>query len=61
MSKQDVLTAEEVAKLLRVTKITVYKQAKKGQIPSFKVGRALRFNREEIEEYIRGKKKQAQD
>jgi len=32
------LTAEKLAKLLGVSKITIFKQAKAGRIPSFRIG-----------------------
>ena len=37
------LTAEELAKILAVSKITIFKQAKAGRIPSFRVGTCVRF------------------
>ena len=38
------LTAEQLAKLLNVSEITVYKQAKAGRIPSFRIGTCVRFD-----------------
>ena len=37
------LTADELAKMLRVSRITIFKQAKAGRIPSFRVGTCVRF------------------
>jgi excisionase family DNA binding protein len=48
-----VLTAEEVAKLLKLSTKTVFRLAKQGKIPAFRVGADLRFKREAIEELMR--------
>jgi excisionase family DNA binding protein len=47
-----VLTVDEVAGYLRLSKITVYKLAKRGAIPGFRVGNSLRFNRSFIEKMM---------
>ncbi|NIS63288.1 MAG: helix-turn-helix domain-containing protein [Proteobacteria bacterium] len=44
----EVLTVQEVAKYLRIDIRTVYRLAKRGDIPCKKIGRQWRFNREEI-------------
>lgn len=44
----DVLTAQEVAQLLRVNIKTVYENAKAGSIPCIQLGRHFRFSREAI-------------
>jgi excisionase family DNA binding protein len=44
-----VLTLEEVADYLRVHPSTIYRLAKKNQIPAFKIGSDWRFNRESID------------
>lgn len=41
----EVLTADEVAKLLRLDRKTVYTAAAKGEIPCRRIGRKLLFNR----------------
>jgi excisionase family DNA binding protein len=47
------ITAREVAALLAVSPITVYKMAKAGIIPSFRVGTAVRFDPRAIAEWLR--------
>lgn len=42
-------TAEEVAKLLRVSRQTVYTLVREGKIPHFKVGNKVRIKRVDIE------------
>lgn len=48
------LTVEEMAKWLRVHPATIQRAAKIGQIPGRKIGRAWRFHKGEILEYIKG-------
>ncbi len=49
----DALTAEEVAEMLRVSKNSVYRLAQTGELPSYRVGRKLRFTLRNIEAYTR--------
>lgn len=51
------LTVDEVAKLLSVKKSTLYTWAYRKQIPSQKVGKMLRFRREDIEAWLVGQKR----
>jgi putative molybdopterin biosynthesis protein len=48
----DVLTAPEVAAILQVNRNTVYALAKAGALPSYNVGRKLRFSPEDVQAYI---------
>jgi len=41
---QGAITAAPLARLLGLSRITVYKMAKAGRIPSFRVGSAVRFD-----------------
>jgi len=50
------MTVDEVAEYLRVKASTVYKWAKDGKIPAAKIGRLWRFDREEIQMWVRGRK-----
>lgn len=50
------LTALEVAELLKITKNTVYELAKRGEIPSYKVGKKLRIDKKDVQEYISNQK-----
>jgi putative molybdopterin biosynthesis protein len=52
LTEQDsALTTEEVANLLKVSKLTVYDLIKKGTLPSYRVGRQIRVEREALEQY----------
>lgn len=50
----EVLTAEEAAHLLRVSTKTILTLARDGVLPGEKVGRAWRFVRADLLEYLRG-------
>ena len=47
------ITASEVAALLSVSPITVYKMAKAGRMPSFRVGTAVRFDPRALAQWLR--------
>lgn len=49
--QNDSLTTEEVAQLLKVSKLTVYDLIKKGELPSYRVGRQIRIERSALEAY----------
>ena len=46
------MTAAEVAEHLKVNRDTIYELAGKGQIPFFRIGRYLRFDRDAIEKWM---------
>ena len=48
----DALTAPEVAAILQVNRNTVYSLAKAGVLPSYNVGRKLRFSLGDVQAYI---------
>ena len=47
-----VMTIKDVAKYLGVHPMTIYKYAKQGKIPAFKIGSDWRFHRKYIEQWI---------
>jgi len=47
------LTANEPAEILTVSKITIFKQAKAGRIPSFRVGTCVRFDPRSVAQWLR--------
>lgn len=53
--RDEMLTADDVAKRLKITAKQVYALAKTGEMPSFKVGRYVRFCWSDI---VAGLKKQ---
>lgn len=54
------LTAKELSHYLKLHEVTIYKYASRGEIPSFKIGREWRFDKDVVDAWIRGgKEKQA--
>ncbi|MBT2625409.1 excisionase family DNA-binding protein [Bacillus sp. HU-1818] len=51
MSEVSSYTIEEVAGLLKVSKLTVYDLIKKGMIPAYRVGRQMRVDEEDLKLY----------
>ena len=49
---EEILTIQEVAKLLKVADKTVYTMAQRGDLPAFKVGGLWRFRRQDIDLWI---------
>jgi putative molybdopterin biosynthesis protein len=47
------LTAEDVARQLRIKKYTVYELIKRGELPSSRVGKQVRVSQEELDRYLR--------
>ncbi|MCK1985557.1 MULTISPECIES: helix-turn-helix transcriptional regulator [Peribacillus] len=56
MSKELSYTIEELAQLLKVSKLTIYDLVKKGDLPIFRVGRQMRMDAKDLELYINNHK-----
>jgi len=54
-----IMTVDEVADYLKLSKITVYKLTQKGEIPGFRIGSSWRYNRDKIDEIARVGTKQS--
>jgi len=52
----NIMTINEVAAFLKLSKITIYKLIKKGELPAFRVGNSWRFHRDKIEMIARPQK-----
>ncbi|WP_434797111.1 substrate-binding domain-containing protein [Terrisporobacter vanillatitrophus] len=50
------LNAMEVAQMLNITKNTVYEMIKRGELPSYKIGRKIRIDKSDVENYINSQK-----
>lgn len=65
MSKEKFITVPELAKLLGVSRITIYNRVKKGQIPATKVGKTYVITDETVANIlgkkVTGKEKQQID
>ncbi len=51
-SLENVLTIEELAIYLKISKSTLYKLVREGKIPAQKVGRHWRFRRQAIDRWL---------
>ncbi len=48
------LTVAEVAGIMRVSKMTVYRLVHSGELPSVRVGRSFRVPERAVNDYLRG-------
>ena len=53
MSDAKFLTVAEVATMMRVSKMTVYRLVHSGELPAVRVGRSFRVREEDANEYLR--------
>jgi excisionase family DNA binding protein len=49
---EELLSPKEVSKLFKVSKPWPYVMAKRGVLPYYKMGKIIRFKREEIEAFL---------
>lgn len=54
LTREDVMTAAEVAVVLALPKSTVYGLARRGELPCARLGRTVRFLRDDVEARLRG-------
>jgi len=54
LTRDEVMTAREVAELLRMPTSTVYELARKGVLPASQLGRTWRFLRPRLEQLLAG-------
>ena len=55
----DILTIKELSAYLKISDKTIYRLLDKGDIPAFKVGNVWRFEKREIDRWIKEKSKEA--
>ncbi len=53
VSEVKFLTVAEVAAMMRVSKMTVYRLVHGGELPAVRVGRSFRVREDDVEEYLR--------
>jgi excisionase family DNA binding protein len=46
------LTVNEVADLLRVSRMTVYRLIHEGEVPALRVGRSFRLREDDVDSYL---------
>ena len=54
LSEVKFLTVAEVAQLMRVSKMTVYRLLHSGELPGVQIGRSYRVPEQAVHEYLRG-------
>ena len=54
VSEYEVLTLKELSEMFHIPPDSLYKQVKKGEIPSFKIGGDWRFRTDLLESWIAG-------
>jgi len=52
---QRLMTIKDVADYLRLSKVTVYKMTRQGKIPASKIGKQWRYNKSEIDSWLKQK------
>ena len=52
MEKQEFLTAEEVAEMLKVNIMTIYRYIKAGKIKAYKFGKGFRITNEDLQKFV---------
>ena len=53
ISEVKFLTVAEVASVMRVSKMTVYRLVHNGELPAVRVGRSFRVSENDVNEYLR--------
>lgn len=49
----EVLTVEEAAAAIKVSKMTIYRIIDSGDLPHFRIGRSVRIRRDDFEHYLK--------
>jgi excisionase family DNA binding protein len=58
MTNEPLMSVKELAEYLQVDMSTIYLWSQRGQIPAMKVGKAWRYRRSEIEEWLNRQRSQ---
>ena len=53
-SEEEILTTEEVCKLLRLSRQTIYKLVEQGKLPGTKIGQSYKFLKSELIGFLKG-------
>lgn len=56
MNKKPLMTVQEVIKYLNISRTTLHRIVKDGELISYKIKGSLRFKIEDVEEYVRTSK-----
>lgn len=50
---EPLLTVKDVAALLNVCEMSIYREAKAGTLPHIRIGRSIRFSKDALDAYIK--------
>ena len=51
--EKEFYTVEELAERLQLTRMTIYRLVKRGELPCYVIGRSKRFRHEDVEDFLR--------
>ena len=51
--QQEFYTVKELAHMLQVTDMTIYRMVHRGKLPCYNIGRAKRFGRADVEAFLK--------
>lgn len=57
----ETLNIAEATLILRLTKSTIYSKVCRGELPAFKAGRRLYFDKQELQDWVRSSRKKTND
>jgi excisionase family DNA binding protein len=52
LSETNVLTVHDVAEYLRLSEAKVYRMAREGRVPAFRLGKSWRFRKDSIDDWM---------
>jgi excisionase family DNA binding protein len=55
----NLLTAQELAEILKVNEQTIYRWAREGKLPRVKIGSSIRFDREQVRSWLEAQEVEA--
>lgn len=54
MNMQTFLTIEDIIKILKVSKMTIYRYIDSGKIKAYKLGKEFRIDKKDFDEFLEG-------
>lgn len=52
--ESEALTVQDVAAILRISKMSIYRAIERRELRAYRLGRSLRIRRDDLEDYLRG-------
>ncbi len=52
MEEEPLMTVPEIAKLLRTSKMNIYRLIRRGELPAIRIGHKLRVRRSDLKSYL---------